>query len=120
MKLLSLAAAQLRSSPNDLFMSPVFDKTHDLAAFIEQSAARLLSGDVTAGDGLLMVFLPTSDWDDAGGSQDIANRACEFLEPYLIPSPKAQSRTIAEPDAPPNGGPRWWLAIRALWRGRHR
>jgi hypothetical protein len=85
MRLLAMAVAEIRSSPNDVFLSPVFAKTHDLAAFIEQSAARLSAGDVAAGHDLLMVFLPTSGWDDAGGSQSIANRACDFLEPYFIP-----------------------------------
>ena len=90
MRLLAMAAAEIRSAPNDVFMSPRFNKTHDLAKFIEQSAARLSTGDVTVGHDLLMVFLPTSDWDDAGGSQSIANRACEFLEPYLIPNPRVE------------------------------
>jgi hypothetical protein len=89
MRLLALAVAEIRSSPNDVFMSSAFDMTHDLATFIEHSSARLSTGDVTAGHDLLMVFLPTSDWDDAGGSQSIANRVCEFLEPYLISKPKS-------------------------------
>jgi hypothetical protein len=80
-------------------MSSRFDKVHDLAAFIEQSAAHLSAGDAAAGHDLLMVFLPTSDWDDAGGSQEIGNRACGLLEPYS--KPKAN----AEPGATPNGGP---------------
>src|SRR5947209_11213770 len=96
MRVLGLAAAELRGFPDDVFMSSLFNKIHDLAGFIEQSAARISAGDVTAGHDLFMVFLPTSDWDDAGGSQDIANRACKFLEPYF--KPKAN----AEPGASPN------------------
>ena len=99
MRVLSLAAAQLRGFPNDVFMSSRFNKIYDLAAFIEQSAARLSTGDATAGHDLLMVFLPTSDWYDAGGSRNVANRACKFLEPYF------KSKANAEPGGSPNGGP---------------
>lgn len=99
MRVLAQAATELRSFPNDVFMSSRFEKVHDLAAFIEQTASRLSAGDLAAGHDLLMVFLPTSDWDDAGGSQDTGNRACEFLEPYFKP------KTNAELGASPNGGP---------------
>ena len=85
--LLGLAAAEIRQKPNDVFMSPRFDMTYDLAASIEEAKGRLANGDVAAGNELYLIFLPTSDWDDAGGSQEMANRLCELLKPYFR-SPK--------------------------------
>lgn len=85
LRLLEMASAQLRCFPDEIIMSSAFDTSHEVAEFIDQSASRLRAGDSKAGRDLLMLFLPTGDWDDAGGSQDIANRLCELLDPYFTP-----------------------------------
>lgn len=82
LRLLKMAAEQLRCFPNAEIESSRFARSHDVAEFIEESTAQLQAGRLEAGHDLLLVFLPTSAWDDAGGTQDIANRLCELLEPY--------------------------------------
>ena len=85
-ELLQLAVEELRDRPNEIIMSTQFSSTSNLADFIEQAASRLMSGDLKAGHELFIVFGPTCDWDDAGGSRNLADLACELLEPYFIPS----------------------------------
>jgi hypothetical protein len=99
LRLLDMAAEQLRCFPNDEIGAPRFANSHDVAEFIEESTRRLREGSVEAGHELLRVFLPTSDWDEAGGTQDIANRLCELLEPYRNTDDRPNQHT----ESPPRG-----------------
>jgi hypothetical protein len=53
---------------------------HELARELRQLVDAARTGDTTARTDLLVHFLPTSSWDDAGGSQPIANSILRGLE----------------------------------------
>ena len=62
------------------------DTCAGLGRFIMLKTDALSGGDNDAAKDLWLVFAPTSDWDDAGGSRDLANNVFERLGRLYSPS----------------------------------
>ena len=56
-----------------------FDTCRSLGEFLDKCANELHDGNDEHLQRLRCIFAPTCDWDDAGGSQDIGNRAFAIL-----------------------------------------
>ena len=57
-----------------------FDTCRDLGNYLETCAAEWQMGDRDSLERLWIIFAPTSDWDDARGSQPIGNLAFAVLD----------------------------------------
>jgi hypothetical protein len=62
------------------------DTSAGLGQFIASKTDALSSGDESAARDLWHVFAPTCDWDDAGGSRDVANEVFERLSRVYRPA----------------------------------
>lgn len=56
-----------------------FDTCEVVGNFIADISNKIKKGNLDEISNLWHVFLPTGIWDDAGGSQEIANEICEIL-----------------------------------------
>ena len=77
-----MASEQLRCFPDHSITSHPYYSAYAVADGIEELSSEFQNGNTQAAKDLHTLFLPESSWDDAGGSQDIANRLCELLKPY--------------------------------------
>jgi hypothetical protein len=77
--LLRAAADEMRAAGEAPYLGE-HDKCAGLGRFITLKTDALARGDESAARELWLVFAPTCDWDDAGGSHDVANEVFERLK----------------------------------------
>ncbi len=56
-----------------------FDSCADVGNYIKETADRVRNGELEEISKLWYIFAPTGVWDDAGGSQEIANQIFEII-----------------------------------------
>jgi hypothetical protein len=83
--LLHRAAAEMLAAGEAFYLGK-HDTCAGLGRFISASTEALVSGDSLAAKELWFVFAPTCDWDDAGGSLDLANTIFELLDQVYSPA----------------------------------
>lgn len=83
-ELLLMAVAEMRRYGDAPIWSR-YDSCEGLANFLETSSKRLAEGDDRNLKELWSIFAPTCDWDDAGGSQDLANEIFPILDSMKRP-----------------------------------
>ena len=83
-QLLPLAVAELRRNQPKPSLPLQLPAPLKLANSIEEATARFLQGDDSAAGTLYLIFAPQSDWDDAGGSQELGNQLCSLLHPHWV------------------------------------
>lgn len=76
--LLRAAAAEMLAAGEASYLGE-HDTCAGLGRFIAFKTEALLSGCKSAARDLWLVFAPTCDWDDVGGSMDLANEIFEQL-----------------------------------------
>jgi len=79
-ELLQAAANQMSARGKADYWPGRFSTCAELGRFIADEARRLATGDESLVHELWPVFAPTCDWDDAGGSMELADGICRLLE----------------------------------------
>jgi hypothetical protein len=79
-RLLGKAAGELQSRSDKHYYAGTFETCGELGDFVKQSADRLAAGEREPLEKLWLIFLPTSDWDDAGGSSDLGNEILSLID----------------------------------------
>lgn len=85
-ELLHAAANEMEQRPNDSIFSSTIDNCGELARQIRAAIIQLEQGNFEVGKELWGIFAPTSVWDDAGGSMDLANEIFLRLSELFPPS----------------------------------
>ncbi len=77
--LLAEASIEMKNLGDKATLWSNYDTCQDLGNFIEKAKTRLAKNDKTDVAELWSIFIPTSDWDDSGGSMILANKIFELL-----------------------------------------
>ena len=78
--LLVMAAAEMKGLGSKTTLWSKYDTCGDLGEFLENAVGRLAFGNEEDVPELWGIFAPTSDWDDSGGSEALANKIFQLLE----------------------------------------
>lgn len=78
--LLAEAAAEMKGLGDRVTLWSKYDTCQDLGEFLEKCVKRLANGNEEDIRELWGIFAPTSDWDDSGGSEALANKIFKLLE----------------------------------------
>jgi len=79
LSLLAEAALEMKNLGDRATFWSHYDTCQDLGNFIEKAKNNLAKNDETDVVELWTIFIPTSDWDDSGGSMILANKIFAFL-----------------------------------------
>ena len=77
--LLAEAAKEMKNLGDRATLWSHYDTCQDLGIFIEKAKNKLAKNDETDVVELWTIFIPTSDWDDSGGSMILANKIFALL-----------------------------------------
>ncbi|MCE5278052.1 MAG: hypothetical protein ABFD92_05660 [Planctomycetaceae bacterium] len=78
-ELLRLAADEMLARGETPILSD-FETCAALGSFIREAAAQVQAGDDRSSTRLWDIFAPTCEWDDARGSQDVANAIFKIID----------------------------------------
>lgn len=79
-RLLGKAAGELQSRSDKPYYAGTFETCGELGDFVKHSADRLATGELEPLEKLWIIFAPTCDWDDAGGSSDLGNEIFSLID----------------------------------------
>ena len=78
--LLERAVAELKSRTGPVSVYSSFETWSEFSFFLEEQIYQLHRKQVSVLKQIKLIFLPTGEWDESGGSSELAGSICEVLK----------------------------------------
>lgn len=78
--LLNKAVAELQTRTGPVSVYSSFETWSEFSFYLEEQVYQLQKRQFGVLKQVKLIFLPTGEWDEAGGSSEIANSICDLLK----------------------------------------